>query len=264
MDNSVEKQSSKKSWITDGIIIAASPVMAYILLYCYEAGFIDSFMIPREFMAIELPSVVLIAALTLALISSGMFLIIPLIRSKIEILQKFGWILLIGAISLPTFLLSLVKMSKLISAVFLVIYLLIIVSLLISRRKITIVDYFNRYLGHEITFFTPMILLLLSGGILANVIGLADAQTKEEFLIIKTSSEMVVLRIYGDKLICAPFDRTKKEVKRTFSILKIAEDSNLKLSLEKVGPLHMEKEPTEVLKKSISAPTDSLEGVKKK
>jgi len=99
---------------------------------------------------------------------------------------------------------------------------------------------------------------------ITHAIGRAIALNQSEFLVITTSSEMVVLRAYGDKLLCAPFDRTKKEVKRTFSILKIAEDSNLKLSLEEVGPLHMEKEPTEVLKKSISAPTDSLEGLKKK
>ncbi|MCJ7497382.1 MAG: hypothetical protein MUO78_04525, partial [candidate division Zixibacteria bacterium] len=94
--------------------------------------------------------------------------------------------------------------------------------------------------------------------------GRSRALKQDEFLILKASPELVVLRIYGENLICAPFDRTTKEVKKTISIFKIGDDPDLKLSLEKVGPLHIEKQPTEVLKKSVGTSTDSLEGLKKK
>jgi hypothetical protein len=68
--------------------------------------------------------------------------------------------------------------------------------------------------------------------------GSAAALRQTEFMVTNTVPEMVVLQIYGDNMICAPFDRNAKEVQRRFSIIKMASDSKLVLSLENIGPLH--------------------------
>lgn len=89
--------------------------------------------------------------------------------------------------------------------------------------------------------------------------GRAVAIAKEKFLVptklIADSSEVmdnnspyylskptVVLRKYGNKLICAPFDSVNKTVERNFIVLKMAEDTALILRCEILGPLHPEEE----------------------
>jgi len=66
---------------------------------------------------------------------------------------------------------------------------------------------------------------------------------------------MVVLRIYGDKMVCAPFDRSNGEVERSFVILKVAEDPDLVLHIDKVGPLNPKETPASQLSSPISTPT---------
>lgn len=50
--------------------------------------------------------------------------------------------------------------------------------------------------------------------------------------------EVVVLRIYGDYLVTAPFDRTTKQFEKKLSLLKISEMAEVPLTYEKAGPLH--------------------------
>jgi hypothetical protein len=49
--------------------------------------------------------------------------------------------------------------------------------------------------------------------------------------------EVVVLRIYGEYLITAPFDRSTREFEKKLYLLKISDMTKLPLTLEKVGPL---------------------------
>jgi hypothetical protein len=75
-------------------------------------------------------------------------------------------------------------------------------------------------------------------------VGHQEAFKKKEFLVYAGSPEMVVLRIYGDNLICAPFDREKKEVQRSFTVIKIGESPKTMLNLEIIGPLHVKAAAT--------------------
>lgn len=81
---------------------------------------------------------------------------------------------------------------------------------------------------------TFIVLLALALGFF---FGKNDAQKKVEFLVINSTPEQVVLKIYDDKLITAPFDRKTKTIERIFLIGKVGSDSHLMYSLENVGPL---------------------------
>lgn len=48
-------------WITDGIIVAASPVVAYLFTWVYEAGYCSIFGIPRSFISLSLTTVFVVA-----------------------------------------------------------------------------------------------------------------------------------------------------------------------------------------------------------
>jgi hypothetical protein len=67
--------------------------------------------------------------------------------------------------------------------------------------------------------------------------GAANAGRQTEFLVSHSSPQTIILRIYGDNLIGAPFDEKTKSVKSSFFVFKITSDYQKELSLEKVGPL---------------------------
>ena len=71
----------------------------------------------------------------------------------------------------------------------------------------------------------------------AHTAGKAQAHQQEEFLVIDHSPEVVVLRIYGEYLITAPFDRSTKEIEKKLYIFKLSDNSPTLLTLEKAGPL---------------------------
>jgi hypothetical protein len=52
-----KSESSKGSWVSDRIIIAAVPLIGYILSFVYEAGYAGVFKIPLYFITIDLTTV---------------------------------------------------------------------------------------------------------------------------------------------------------------------------------------------------------------
>jgi len=81
-----------------------------------------------------------------------------------------------------------------------------------------------------------IIALLILFSIISTAIGIVQAVTKEEYNVVNTSPEMVVLRIYGDNIICAPFNRISKKIYKDY-VVKNINDFNLVMTLEKIGPL---------------------------
>lgn len=265
MDNSVEKQTPK-NWVSDALIIAAFPIVAYVITYAYESGYAGIFGIPSQFIALNLITfLVVTGALTGVILSlfmyanfillilpksdsplfRGIIKLFPMILLSVAYLILYGklwhyWIIPIGVIALifliefgfplitqkgrPSYREKYDEQEKLESNVKGIFEYVIP---LVGRGPAIAIVYLSIFL------------------ILSSEAGRSRALKQDEFLIIKASPELVVLRIYGEKLICAPFDRTTKEITRTFTILKTGDDPNLKLSLEKVGPLHIKKQTDE-------------------
>lgn len=89
-------------------------------------------------------------------------------------------------------------------------------------------------LGDKGLLITGLLLIALTTSFTA---GRASAYDGERYLIANTSPKTVILRIYGENMICSPFDEKTKEVEKKFKVLRIGNDPNLTLSLEKIGPL---------------------------
>jgi len=264
-----ERKKPRKQWLTEGLIITSIPILAYGLTFTFEAGFGGVFDIPLSFISLSLTTVFVVTAVLSVFLPIFSFAIFPILLLPIGLGEvasigrtMFRWV--------PFFLIylgiAITLRFPLLGWFALFSYLLVLIIFCETARvQIKIVELI---LLHD--SFSSLRTFLLIGSILWTTLigcyfaGRDMAIRQVQFLIVRASSEMAVLRVYGDKLICAPFDRTTKEVKRTFTILKMAENPSLTLSPEKVGPLHIEKWPTEVLQKSISAPTDSLEGLNKK
>lgn len=73
----------------------------------------------------------------------------------------------------------------------------------------------------------------------AGDLGTSEAIRKKNFLVLSDEKNSVVLRIYDDKYVCAPFHRETKQVDRSFIILESSGQNELRFNLEKVGPLKL-------------------------
>lgn len=97
--------------------------------------------------------------------------------------------------------------------------------------------YYNLLPSATSPIFKGLITLLLIVSIsLGFVFGREDAKNKIDYLVANTHPESVVLKIYQDTFVLAPFDRANKVVYKNFTIRKVGE-GNLQLSTQAVGPL---------------------------
>ena len=56
MDNEPTQSERKKTWLTEGILIASVPVSVYILMLSFVIGYCDFFRIPVSFASLNLPT----------------------------------------------------------------------------------------------------------------------------------------------------------------------------------------------------------------
>jgi len=67
--------------------------------------------------------------------------------------------------------------------------------------------------------------------------GSLQASNKQDFLIPSTNPNSVVLKIYGDNLVCAPFDAETNIVEKSFFILNVNDEPRPLLELTRIGRL---------------------------
>ncbi len=92
-------------------------------------------------------------------------------------------------------------------------------------------------LQHRIgPFWLALVFVVFFVIILAYDAGSFQAHTQTEFLVSDTATPEDVLAIYGDTVILAPFDRSKRTVKPKFDIVKISA-SPLHFRVASMGPL---------------------------
>lgn len=249
--------------MSGSLIVAAIPLLGYIISYCYEIGYADVFKIPREFISISTTSVLnatgglitvmifaffLLGGLRMAYFSiSGIFRNGSK-RNYKEVIIRIIIALLIIALLLFIFhaywfqLLPFVL--NIVASILFAIFLLIIQKVfdlvaLKSPNEVAksqpILDNLSGSIVKAGIIFVGVLLILLPVSYLT---GQSQATNKEDFLIRGSPpTENVVLRTYGDNLICAPLDRRNRVVKPNFFIIKVNSDT-IKLKLMTVGRLH--------------------------
>jgi hypothetical protein len=94
--------------------------------------------------------------------------------------------------------------------------------------------FITRHVGWTTIGILFFVLLLLS---LSYLSGENTATRQEYFLAPSTNENSVVLRIYGDELICTQLDKQSNKPNGKLFILKLDDEPRPVLSLQKVGPL---------------------------
>jgi len=255
--------SAKGISMPEGLLVATIPVVGYLLVFAYEAGFCGAFHIPLSFIALN-PTMVfaVIAGLALSVAPLlwfanlvcmiGLDLRDPIARSLIRLaIVAFLFLLPIG-INLKAWRESMWLLLLLAFFALLEFGL----PLLTQRDKETyrekllgqeaietrVTDLFD-VLGRRFGDLPVTIAMVMMVAIyVSNLAGRGQAKRQEEFLVLPSSPEVVVLRVYGDDLVCAQFDRITQEVQPHFFVIKrvtLPSEPRIQLNLEKVGPLRL-------------------------
>jgi len=260
MANNAQIESGGKGrnlWVSQGIVVAAVPLIGYAMAFLYEVGFCGEFGIPLEFISVNLTTV-FIAVGTLLLVVAIIFYVISLLMMIPEpkhpvIRWQLSLFYVVLVMNLAVAIIFWGLWYELIMVAFLFAFFVfwIFVSPWITQkegayikrveaqRKVdsqakTIIDYVIRYIGWGNSFVIFLVLFFVA---LSYIAGISHAKKQTEFLIPSTYPNSVVLRVYGDNMICAPFNAENKEVQRDFFIIKMGDDSRLILKPEGIGPL---------------------------
>ena len=282
----------------EGFIVAAISAVGYIFAFVYEAGFAKVFSIPLSFIAVSLTNVLIVAG-SLLLVGNLVFSTANLvftvsdrfngpISKRVKLLMPvLLYSMALALVAAGTRLLSKAIIGLMIGWL-ISIFFEFIFPLLTQRgkgsyqEKLVAQDELDaRTRGSDLYGLLArrfgvgpynLVLSLLMALVVIYFAGQSEAMRQSRYLVTSTSPEMVVLRIYGDKMICAPIDRDSGEIEPRFTVLKVADDPELVLQLEEVGPLDVVSKASGSLVTAVAipgelciiagaAPTSCFEGV---
>lgn len=256
----MKNSKSNAPRISEGVLLALLSAGAYLLAYYYEKGYASAFNIPTSFINISLSSILTFGTILVGLILFLMpfinfFFMVTvgrihpaLLRAIIPIAFIFIFLLIqvyfFGFQTLRDWYLVLiyVVVFSLLQLAFPLIqsgktY----VSKLEAQEKIDgeVVDAYALIQNKFGKDSLLVIIAFILGMYIALSAGRAEAINQKDFLVTNSTPELVVLRIYGDNLICVPFDRITGEIEQNFSVIKNTGDISLALKLEELGQLHL-------------------------
>jgi len=249
--------------ISEGIILALSSAGAYLFAFYYEKGFASVFSIPVSFITITLTSILTFGAILLGVILfslPGISLLLTFTESNTRPILKRTLLPIIIAVILlfvQFYFFGIDNWEQLLPII-IIVFLIVLLQLVLPLIKQKSGKYIDKLEAYEkeraADLFVDaavvvrdrfgnapiiIVLIFLFGITIAGTAGRSEAIKQEEFLVTNTTPEMVVLRIYGDNMICVPFDRITGEIEKDFTVLKITDDSDLVLKLENIGQLHL-------------------------
>lgn len=262
-----DSENRKFSWLTDSVLLAVLPVLAYLISFQYESGYASAFYIPIELISINLTSIFISLGFLLLFVfySSQIISVIQIVfMNKLNRILKWMIICFTVLFALAPILFDFRYVWKeftiISSVIIIVVFLNFGVPLFTQRGKGPYIEklraeyatdsevktVYDRFLdglfgiaGPKVYF--AMIFLIILIIVIMPLAGFFRARTARDFYTINKNQDLVVLRIYGDNLICAPINKEKKEVTAGIIIVKFSDESKGVLRLEKVGPLHSRK-----------------------
>jgi hypothetical protein len=277
MAKSRSKSEKPRNYLSEATIIAVASASAYYFSYTYEKAFLSYFSIPQQFITIDITTIlsfgaIIFGALILIFPALNMFTII-LSRTKNEYLGRLVrpyWIFLFLILA-HFYFFGLEKWTLLIT--YLVVCLIFaffdfIFPLITQRGMKTYTEKLHaqeeiesqfKSLPQEVSIkygrdTALLVMLLIMGYLISSNAGLAEAMRQKSFLFTNTQPQLVVLRIYSNRLICAQYDDVNNEILQQFSIIELGENTPA-LSLRSVGPIHPAATPTSPSPTPTTIPT---------
>jgi len=237
----------KGKWLTEAVILAIIPLAGFIIAYFYERGFSSVYSFPPSMIVIDIKSSFLPIFSTIVIL---FFIYIYIFKFSIDIYVNEAIYNLYIAILISILLMLILKSFflfkaliiakpvKMTSLIYFSICLISLPFLIFERKK---EKRKTRDLAHQkVHLFKMLILQILLIIIFVNCLGVFIARIKVNYLTFKLNhdEELVLLKKYGEVLICAPFLRNSKKVYKSFYFIEISNSDRIKFKFEKVGPLN--------------------------
>lgn len=259
--------------LTDAILALIIPVAGYYLAYRYEQGYLSYFSVPVLLVEVGLTEVLGVIGQLIII-----FLLILGYLDFRATLSKEGSPVAraIGRVLFPIIVLLLIIYATSVKGTTLYLLLSILALIVLfefvfpifSQRKVkgyktrlekqelkegaknslmnSLLSSYNKEdYALKYTINLTMVLSLLY----IFFLGSFSAKHAVSFMVIKSSPELIVIRKYSNRLICAEFDRNMKTIKREFHILNIDEIEKDKVIIvqENIGPLKVVKPENGIL-----------------
>lgn len=269
-----EESKGIKPKLISGVILSGFLTFyAYYFTYLYESGYSSYFQVPSSFIEVGLSEVLKVIFILFPIV---MFIFLgidvaisasisenPIWRELVRyIIPFFIFVLTPQIFDLPMYL----KVSGIIAFILLIIGELIFPLISMSKRvkglkrKLEILQSVNESRKKKFDFFRGgfidlfmeqigiitfiIICFLLVSLQFTEKIGIHRAKRQEEFMVIKSVPELVVLHKYSDHFICAPFDKEKKKIEKRFYIktIDLIAEKGFEIVTEDIGPLKVSSE----------------------
>jgi hypothetical protein len=256
-------------------------VVAYLFAFIFEAGYAAVFGIPVQFITLGLTNVFVVGGslllITLTLLIIADLATMALRQSENPIYRRLSTLAPLFFASLGLFLLEVgtplqSALIGLLAGWLFILLIQFVFPILSQRGESTYHDKLlaqelhdarmggllrniaRRYGGvYQLIYFLALVLFV------TYYAGQADAFRERTFLVTESVPESVVLRIYGDEMICAPFDRSTRTVEPRFTLLRLSANSIPSLRREQIGPLTLgEITATPSVPTNINTPVPTL------
>lgn len=246
--NPPSSTTPQKSFFTEALVIAAFPLVAYLMTYAYETGIAIHFDYPFELINPSWTHVFLAMMLLVIMFACSIFIADRYYSSFKDLRHpSHAFLYLVFFISVtictsrwhwhPIFSLIAAMASMMTTSVFILDY--------YAERHQQHKDGTNAADSGRLsdTFFAAslrtkrlaVILIVLVGFTFST--GSNCAKYQQQFYTITTpTQQVVVLRIYGDRLICKPFDRKTHKLLQPLTILSLTDKPTM--TLERLGEIH--------------------------
>jgi hypothetical protein len=252
--------STEKSFsLSETMLLAVVPAIAYYFSYTYERGYFQAFGLPLDMVRVELTTIL---SFTAAILTLAIFMfnisnaIIPYFgdeenRSS-QPLIKYIWS------RMPVLFLAFIYIYIYdfrntgwiyFGAILLLIILIDILPVLLSRKKEVSfleqlnIDIFSGYKGkHLVTTIRKkygvsaiyfLVCIILGNGI-SHSMGEAEATRKTKFLVPFTNKELLVAKIVEDKALCISIDNLTGKIKSGFVIINISQNNEIAFDVKNV------------------------------
>lgn len=268
---------------SDAILLAVFPIIGYSVLFVYEWGYFRVFRLPLQFINFDIGEIFVVTSSLITLLVAVLIfvtlLIKPFINKKIHPALKIHIELAIPiyAVFIALWVIYLRAWKEflpyLIGMVFFTIN-LFLPPLLNRKVKGSYVDKFvaleeqeqkQRAKDSEKSLIYSIVNKLRPEIVLAFLIyatvifvayhaGRGTALTQDEFRVVNTNPESVVLYTKADGVIVSPFDRNNREIEPIYKFISF-ENEDVEFKLEEVGPLRFKSEAISPIPSYTPTPT---------
>jgi len=221
--------TNRKSFLTEGIMLAAVPIIAYYSAYQYEMGYYRAFGAPENLIQVDMSTFIAFGSAILGLIFTLYIFMETFWHWLHDKLLEMSW---------KKTLISLITIYLLLWLFFDLLYeYRWIKTALLSAGIVLLILLFR--ISKNGVYPKWLFLLVITASLLdltCQGIGQSSARKQTKFTVLENGNYTFVIRRIGDYFLCSTYNPQTRSFIKTFQILPIQE-TGLNIEYNEIGPL---------------------------